>query len=247
MKRSITAQSAIIIFLCNAFLIALYFFLLKYVFKGISEWEDPYPTVQRLTHLMRNPELTSIIVLFSAGAVLTIVSWVLVWIFGNRVIRRNREPGGQPTTKVVKSQKKNRKALTADNSFVPSPQRASLQMLIILQRKGRLLDFLQEDLSQFDDAQIGAAVRNIHSGCKESLSEYIDLEPIFKEEEGKEVSIPKGFDSKAIQLTGNVKGEPPFRGILRHRGWRASRVKFPQLTAKEDKDNVLAPAEIEIA
>ncbi len=247
MKRSITAQSAIIIFLCNAFLVALYFFLLKYIFKGISEWADPYPTVQRLTYIMRNPESTSTIVLFSAGAGLTIISWVLVWLFGNRVIRRYISQGGQPIAKVVKTQKKERKVLASDSSFSPSPQRASLQMLIILQRKGRLLDFLQEDLSQYDDAQIGAAVRNIHSGCKESLSEYVDLQPIFKEEEGKEVSIPKGFDTKAIQLTGNVKGEPPFRGILRHRGWRASRVKLPQLTVKEDKDNILAPAEIEIA
>ncbi len=246
MKRSITVQSAIIIFLCNAFLVALYFFLMKYIFKGISEWSDPYPTVQRLTYIMRNPEQTSIIVLFSAGAGLTIISWVLVWIFGNRVIMRNMGPGGKPAVKVAKTQKKGRKELVTDSTFTPSPQRASLQMLIILQRKGRLLDFLEEDLGQFDDAQIGAAVRNIHSGCKESLSEYIDLEPIFKEEEGKEVSIPKGFDSKAIQLTGNVKGEPPFQGIIRHRGWRASRVKLPQLTAKEDKDNVLAPAEIEI-
>ena len=246
MKRSITAQSAIIIFVCNAFLVALYFFLLKYIFNGISEWADPYPTVIRLTYLMRNPEDTSIIVLFAAGAGLTIISWVLVWIFGNRVIMRNMSQEGRPPAAVVKTQKKERKALAAESSFAPSPQRASLQMLIILQRKGRLLDFLQEDLSQYDDSQIGAAVRNIHSGCKESLSEYIDLEPIFKEEEGKEVSIPKGFDSNTIQLTGNVKGEPPFRGILRHRGWRASRVKLPLLTAKEDKDNVLAPAEIEI-
>ena len=247
MKRSLTVQSSIIIFLCNAFLVALYYFLLQYLFKGIHEWVDPYPAIKRLTFLMRNPERTSIIVLFSAGAGLTIISWVLVWIFGNRVIRRNMSPGGQSTAKVVKVQKKERKALSTDSSFAPSPQRASLQMLIILQRKGRLLDFLQEDLTQYDDAQIGAAVRNIHSGCKESLAEYVDLEPIFKEGEGQEVNVPEGFDSKSIQLTGNVKGDPPFRGILRHRGWRASRVRLPQITVKEDKDNVLAPAEVEIA
>ena len=246
MKRSLTVQSSIIIFLCNAFLVALYYFLLQYIFKGIHEWVDPYPAIKRLTFLMSNPERTSVIVLFSAGGGFTIISWLLICTFGNRLIRRNLSGGDRPSLTIAEVQKKGKKGAVADKSFVQSPQGASLQMLTILQRKGRLLDFLQEDLTQYDDAQIGAAVRNIHSGCKESLAEYIELEPIFKEEEGREVNVPKGFDSKSIQLTGNVKGDPPFRGILRHRGWRASRVRLPQITVKEDKDNVLAPAEVEI-
>ncbi len=134
----------------------------------------------------------------------------------------------------------------SENLSSKNLQNASLQTLVVLQRKGRLIDFLQENLSEYDDAQIGAAVRSIHSGCKETLSKYIDLKPIFKDEEGKEVTVDEGFDSRAIQLTGNVKGNPPFKGILRHRGWRAVKVQVPQLTSQEEGNNVLAPAEIEI-
>jgi hypothetical protein len=134
----------------------------------------------------------------------------------------------------------------SDNLSAKYLQNASLQTLVVLQRKGRLVDFLQENLSEYDDAQIGAAVRSIHSGCKETLSKYIDLKPIFTDEEGKEVTVDQGFDSRAIQLTGNVKGNPPFKGILRHRGWRAVKVQIPQLTSQEEGNNILAPAEIEI-
>src|SRR5207253_6846543 len=37
---------------------------------------------------------------------------------------------------------------------------AAVQLLAILQREGRLLDFLQEDVDGYADAQIGAAVRD---------------------------------------------------------------------------------------
>ena len=95
-------------------------------------------------------------------------------------------------------------------------------MLAILQRQGRLIDFLQEDLAPFEDAQIGAAVRSVHAGCKQALDEHIQLEAIYPEAEGSVVSVPSGFDAYAIRLSGNVSGEPPFTGTLRHRGWRAS-------------------------
>jgi hypothetical protein len=120
-------------------------------------------------------------------------------------------------------------------------------MLSILQRQGRLVDFLYEDLSLYDDSQIGAAVRNIHQGCKEVLDEYVKLEPIFAEEEGTEVAVPAGFDARAIRLTGNLAGEdPPFRGILRHRGWCVAHVQLPPSTMKEEEDWILAAAEVEI-
>ncbi|MEM7128659.1 MAG: DUF2760 domain-containing protein [Chloroflexota bacterium] len=122
----------------------------------------------------------------------------------------------------------------------------ALQMLAILQRKGRLIDFLQEDLTPFSDDQVGAAARTVHSGCKEALSESLNLEPIFTEAEGDTVTVDAGFDAHSIRLSGNVSGEPPFSGALRHRGWRAQAVNLPQRTSGTGGEEIIAAAEIEI-
>ncbi len=121
---------------------------------------------------------------------------------------------------------------------------SALQLLALFQRKGRLVDFLQEDLSLYDDAQIGAAVRGVHQGCRAVLTDHVKLRPVLDEEEGTPVTVPRGFDPAEIQLTGDVRGEPPFRGTLRHRGWRIERIDLPLKTSAEDA--VLAPAEVEI-
>jgi hypothetical protein len=126
---------------------------------------------------------------------------------------------------------------------VPSGEPA-VQMLSALQREGRLIDFLQEDLTAYDDGQIGAAVRTIHSGCKQALKEYLDLRPVYQETEGNTVTVPAGFDARAVRLTGNVTGHPPFRGILRHRGWKVDRLRLP--SGEEKNEWILAPAEVEV-
>ena len=86
----------------------------------------------------------------------------------------------------------------------------ALQILSIFQRKGRLIDFLQEDLSAYDDAQVGAAVRSIHNGCRDALAETLTLEPVIDDSEGNRVTVEPGFDAHAIRLSGNVSGNPPF-------------------------------------
>ncbi|GIV57915.1 MAG: DUF2760 domain-containing protein [Bacteroidetes bacterium] len=127
----------------------------------------------------------------------------------------------------------------------PQPsEAAALQLLAILQRKGRLLDFLQEDLRAYDDAQIGAAVRTVHEGCKKALEEHITLVPVLDQPEGSTVTVEPGFDARAIRLTGPVAGDPPFRGVLRHRGWRVERIELPKLMHTQDR--VVAPAEVEV-
>jgi hypothetical protein len=118
-------------------------------------------------------------------------------------------------------------------------------MLAALQREGRLIDFLQEEITSYEDGQIGAAVRNIHAGCKEALKEYLEIKPVFQESEGATITVPPGFDARAIRLTGNVTGNPPFRGILRHRGWKVDRIRLPQ-AAEQIVHSILAPAEVEI-
>ncbi len=124
----------------------------------------------------------------------------------------------------------------------PPPEAYVAALVSVLQREGRLLDFLQEDLDAYDDAQIGAAVRTIHRGLRNALLDLVELAPVIEAKEGAEVVVEEGFDPKEIKLVGKVRGKPPFRGILRHRGWRLVGFRLP----KPKKDDVLAPAEVEI-
>lgn len=132
------------------------------------------------------------------------------------------------------------KAATADGNG------AAVQLLAILQREGRLLDFLQEDVDSYSDAQIGAAVRDIHRGCKKALAEHMPLEPVLREPENAQVRVDPGFDPSRIRLVGNVVGEPPFTGALRHHGWRIAKVTLPP-PARGTDPSVVAPAEVELS
>ncbi|HET7755603.1 MAG TPA: DUF2760 domain-containing protein [Anaeromyxobacteraceae bacterium] len=124
-------------------------------------------------------------------------------------------------------------------------QAAALHMLGVLQRDGRLVDFLSEELTGFSDAEIGAAARTVHAGCKKAVWAYLDLEPVLREPEGATTTVPTGFDAGTIRLAGNVVGQPPFRGTVRHHGWRALNVRIPPPPAGQDP-RVLAPAEVEL-
>jgi hypothetical protein len=124
-------------------------------------------------------------------------------------------------------------------------RQGALHVLSLLQREGRLIDFLQENLEGYNDAQIGAAVRDIHKGCREALKSYLPLEPVMPGQENAQVQIDSGFDPNRVRLVGNVTGQPPFRGVLKHHGWRAREVKLPPLPEKIDL-TVLAPAEVEL-
>jgi hypothetical protein len=123
--------------------------------------------------------------------------------------------------------------------------RGAVQLLAILQREGRLLDFLQEEIDAYSDAQIGAAVRDIHRGCRKALAEHAPLEPVLAEAENAAVRVDAGFDPSRIRLTGNIVGEPPFTGTLKHHGWRAAKVVLPEATGSADP-TVVAPAEVEL-
>lgn len=122
---------------------------------------------------------------------------------------------------------------------------AALQLLGLLQRDGRLIDFLQEDVTAYADADIGAAARVVHEGCRKTLREHFSLEPVRGENEGARVTLAKGFDASAVRITGNVVGEPPFTGTLTHRGWRVSEVRLPKVAVGHDA-HVVAAAEVEL-
>lgn len=122
---------------------------------------------------------------------------------------------------------------------------AALQLLALLQREARLIDFTQEDLSGYSDAEIGGPARLVHEGCVKVLREHFTLAPVRPEAEGSRITLNEGFDARAIRLTGNVVGQAPFQGALSHRGWRATEVKLPKLADSHDA-TVLAQAEVEL-
>lgn len=126
-----------------------------------------------------------------------------------------------------------------------APPDSALLLLGLFQKEGRLLDFLQEDVSQYADVDVGAAARVVHAGCRAVLTEYVGIAPVREEPEGSYVTLEPGFDPAAVRPTGNVVGEPPFTGHLIHRGWRATEVRLPQVASGRDL-RILAAAEVEL-
>ncbi len=124
-------------------------------------------------------------------------------------------------------------------------KRLFLHLMSALQRKGRLLDFFSEDLTLYDDGQIGAAVRNVHENCNLVINQYISPKPMLKAPEGDDITIDETFDENAINLVGNVTGNPPFKGIVRHKGWIADKVTLPELS-DTSSPGIISQAEIEI-
>jgi hypothetical protein len=127
----------------------------------------------------------------------------------------------------------------------PDEHDRAVQMLALLQRDGRLIDFLMEDLGAYQDAQIGAAVRDVHAGCRRVLDRYVGLAAILVGRERERVTVAAGFDPAAVRLVGRITGQPPFQGVLLHRGWRVDRVELPALAAGAGRA-VVAPAEVEV-
>jgi hypothetical protein len=120
----------------------------------------------------------------------------------------------------------------------------ALQILGILQRDARLVDFLMEDIASYSDDQVGAAVRELHDQCRDAVARYVTLQPVIDGVEGTFAKAPSA-DPNVVKFIGNVPAKPPAGGTLRHKGWRAAKIDLPALAAKQDAA-ILAPAEIEI-
>ncbi len=122
------------------------------------------------------------------------------------------------------------------------PADGAVQILSVLQREARLVDFLMEDISGYSDEQVGAAVRDVQQQSRQSLERYLKLQPVIDGVEG-DFAKTDGLPAAQLKLVGNV---PPSGkaagGLLRHKGWRAEKVDLPTLPP----GNVLAPAEIEV-
>ena len=122
---------------------------------------------------------------------------------------------------------------------------AALQLLSLLQKEARFLDFVKEDVSAFADAEIGAAARVVHQGCSKVINEHFKLAPISQDAEGSRITLNQGFDAAAFRLTGNIVGEAPFAGVLVHKGWQVTELHLPKLTEGHNA-KIIAAAEVEL-
>ena len=130
----------------------------------------------------------------------------------------------------------------------PKPARSeAVTLLATLQREARFVDFIKEPLDSYSDAQIGAAVRDVHRDCGKVLDRLFAIKSIVDQQEGSPVEVPSGFDAGRYRLTGNVVGDPPFHGNLVHHGWEAAEVQLPAWSGTPHSARVVAPVEVELA
>jgi hypothetical protein len=265
-RQAWTLQSLLSCILWNGILIGVLYFLGFRVLQGLDAWVTPFvqPEIQGLSDELRGSlanlkqfvdDLKTYLLpgVVGTGVTVTLILWLFLLLQGRTLIRR-AETAAAPASSAVevgKSRKDSRAGREVLQPPMPSAPaepsiQPAIQILAALQQEGRFIDFLQEDLGLYDDSQIGAAVRSIHEGCRKALGEVVELKPILEEGEGTSVTIPPGFDARAIRLTGSVSGDPPFTGILRHRGWKADRLELPRPMADQEKNRVIAPAEVEI-
>ncbi|AOY58930.1 DUF2760 domain-containing protein [Desulfococcus multivorans] len=184
-----------------------------------------------------------------ASVVLGLVFILLLWLclrlsFPGALRKAASVP--PPRLKEARSRKKDTAIEAPEPTAVKGErERLYLYLFSILQREGRLMDFLAEDIDAYDDADIGAAVRSIHENCRKIIDKYIIPKSILSDDEESEITVEPGFDPNAVKLTGNVAGNPPFRGIVRHKGWKAGKLDMPTLSGERDP-RIIAPAEVEI-
>lgn len=158
-------------------------------------------------------------------------------------------PAPEPTVKIVEKIVEVEKLIQA-----PAPEPvvlkeatpdAALQLLGLLQKEARFIDFIKEDIASFSDADIGVAARVVHEGCNKAINEHFTLVTVRSEQEGSKITLPEGFDAAAVRLTGNIVGTAPFTGTLVHKGWQVTGIRLPKLTSGHNV-TIVAPAEVEL-
>lgn len=258
-KGRISFQLLLVCLVFNGALLAAFFLAGREVLTTVNAWVEPLISAegpelpQQVRSGLENLKAYTTLLerylapaVFGVGGAATFLLWIVAQGIARRQAGKGLESAVAPEKSLKKSEPAEMKAADSLPADVDPKSVGAVLMLSVFQREGRLIDFLNEDLSLYEDAQIGAAVRSIHEGCRSALGETVELEPIFKDEEGASVTVSQGFDAAAVRLTGNVTGDPPFQGILRHRGWRVRRLRLPQITAHVEKERIVAPAEVEV-
>ena len=152
-------------------------------------------------------------------------------------------PASRPEAEAPKSI---RSVSKASEKLPPgAPVESALQLLGLLQRDGRFIDFLEQDIVSFPDVEIGAVARVVHEGCRKALHAHATITPVRSEEEGASITLPEGYSPALVKLSGKVQGSAPYTGVLRHRGWRAEGLVLPTPVKGHDS-SVIAPAEVEL-
>jgi hypothetical protein len=180
----------------------------------------------------------SVVQSYSADASLALAAALLVIIFVSRGERPAPEPAKPDAARPVPMP-------------VPAAGKQAeaeiVGFLATLQERGRLVDFLMEDITSYDDAQVGAAARVVHEGCKAALREHFEIRSVREESEGSSVTVPIGYAADEYRLIGNLRGAGPFSGTLVHRGWKTEWVKLPRIVrVNADRLPTIAPAEVEL-
>ena len=241
-RRSFFVILVFMVFLAGAFTATIYFGK-TYLSQDLSQMVTPDVSPKDLMSQVTRQLDTYAVYLTSIFGGLSILCGMVLWLVLKSVAR-----GIDSSTVAPKSSAKQSVAKPAekrDDQQALRNQRLFLHLLGVLQREGRFVDFLQEDIEIYEDDQIGAAVRNIHSSCRKVINKTLPIKPIAEGDEGEQITVEKGFDPDAIKLTGRVTGDPPFRGIIRHKGWRAQKLELPDLSAIKDP-TIISPAEVEI-
>ncbi len=173
---------------------------------------------------------------------LELVVWQAIKILG----KGKEKPGDGGAKPQAKVPDKTETKPAAKQQSKPTRSEA-VTLLATLQREARFVDFIKEPLDSYSDAQIGAAVRDVHRDCGKVLDRLFAIRTILDQEEGSTVEVPPGFDAGRYRLTGNVVGDPPFRGRLAHHGWEAAEVQLPAWSGTQGSSRVVAPVEVELA
>lgn len=203
------------------------------------------PTTFDLWHVC----LAGTVLVLALVLIVVLLSMVISLARGGKKIAEQQLPTPEPEVKVVEKIVEVEKVVEA-----PAPEPvvlkeatpdAALQLLSMLQKEARFIDFIKENVTAYSDADIGAAARVVHEGCSKVINEHFTLEAVRQEQEGSKVTLEKGFDASRVRLTGNIVGQAPFTGTLVHKGWYVSNMHLPKLTKGHDP-KIIAAAEVEL-
>jgi len=207
------------------------------------------------------PSTFDLVHVYLAGAV-ALLSLILITLLLAMVIslargrKRAVAPVAAPAASAPKPEVKVVEKIVEVEKLIPAPAPepvilkeatpdAALQLLGLLQKEARFIDFIKEDISAYGDADIGIAARVVHEGCNKAINEHFSLAPVRGEQEGAKVTLPQGFDAASVRLTGNIVGQAPFTGTLVHKGWKVTDIRLPKLTQGYNAQ-IVAPAEVEL-
>ncbi len=188
-----------------------------------------------------------------AGTVATLMVFIMLMLIAMLIGKSRRknqeikpvEPQIKIIEKIVEVEKIIQTPMPEPVILKEATPDAALQVLSLLQKEARFIDFIKEDLTSYSDADIGAAARVVHEGCSKAIKEHFTLAPVCTELEGNRLTIPVGFDAATIRLTGNIIGAAPFTGTLVHKGWQVTDIHLPKLTQSHNA-NIIAAAEVEL-